>query len=183
MSTHAPVLPPRFDALDPEVLEDPYPTYARLRAAAPMCRGLAGAWVLPRYAEVASLLRDPRLGSEFPREYHQLSVGAGAAGEFLSSIILYRDPPAHTRLRALLGGAFRAQLARRLEARIATLVDGLLDPVLERGELEVIGDLALPLPVMVVCELMGLPPADHELIRPHALALGRAFAALVPPDA
>ncbi|MGP0051431.1 MAG: cytochrome P450 [Solirubrobacteraceae bacterium] len=179
----ASTLAPRFDALDPGVLQDPYPTYARLRAAAPVCRGLAGTWVVPRHAEVAALLRDRRLGSEFPPEYHALSVGPGPAGEFMGSIVLYRDPPDHTRLRSLLGTAFGASLVRGLAPRIEQLVDGLLDPALERGELEVIGDFALPLPVMVVCELMGLPPADHELVRPHALALGRAFAAVVPDAA
>lgn len=183
MPDAATVLPPRFDALDPAVVEDPYPVYARLRAAAPLCRGLAGTWVVTRHADVAALLRDRRLGSEFPAEYHQLSVGDGPAGAFMSSIILYRDPPDHTRLRQLVGQAFSAQLVRRLEAHLAELVDELLDPVLERGELEVIGDLALPLPVKVVCELMGIPAADHELIRPQAVALGRAFAAVVPSEA
>jgi cytochrome P450 len=183
MSTGAPVLAPRFDALDPDVLEDPYPTYARLRAAGPTCRGIAGTWVVVRYAEVSALLRDRRLGSEFPPEYHRMSVGDGPAGQFMSSIVLYRDPPDHTRLRALLSTAFGAQLAKRLPPRIEQLADGLLDPMLERGELDVIGDFALPLPVMVVCELMGLPQTDHELIRPQAVALGRAFAAVVPEDA
>lgn len=183
MSTRASVLPPLFDALDPEVVADPYPTYARLRAAGPICRGRAGTWVVTRHAEVAALLRDRRLGSEFPIDYHRLSVGDGATAEFMSSIILYRDPPDHARLRRLIGQAFTAQLVRGLQKRIAALVDGLLDTAAQRGGLDAIGDLALPLPVMVVCELMGIPAADHDLVRPLALGLGRAFAALVPEDA
>jgi cytochrome P450 len=181
--TDATVLPPRFDALDPGVLEDPYPTYARLRAAAALCRGGPGAWVAPRYAEVAALLRDRRLGSEFPAEYHDLSGGAGAASEFMRAIILYRDPPEHERLRRLMGHAFAGAAMRALAADVRGLVDRLLEPCAERGRFDVVADLALPLPVMVVCRLMGIPASDHTTIRPHALALGRAFAAIVPGEA
>ena len=67
----------RFDALDPAVVEDPYPTYAELRGAGPLCRGGPGQWVVPRYAEVAALLRDRRLSHEFPAEYYRFSVGDG----------------------------------------------------------------------------------------------------------
>ncbi|MGO9958927.1 MAG: cytochrome P450 [Solirubrobacteraceae bacterium] len=181
--TETSVLPPRFDALDAAVLDDPYPAYARLRAAGPLARGGAGTWVATRHADVAALLRDPRLSSGFPVEYHRMSAGDGAAATFMSSIILYRDPPAHTRLRRLIGQAFGAGAVRGLTPRVDALVDELLDPALQRGELDAIGELALPLPVMVVCELMGLPVVDHEAIRPHALALGRAFAAVVPESA
>jgi cytochrome P450 len=182
-ATRTATLLPRFDALAAHVIEDPYPTYAHLRDAGPLCRGPAGTWVATRYAEVSRLLRDRRLGSEFPIDYHRLSVGDGAAAEFMSSIILYRDPPDHERLRRLIGQAFTAGLVRGLEPRIAALVDELLDAPLQRGRIEAIGELALPLPVMVVCELMGIPRADHERIRPLALALGKAFAAVVPAQA
>jgi cytochrome P450 len=178
--TETSVLPPRFNALDAAVIADPYPVYARLRATGPLARGGAGTWVATRYADVAPLLRDSRLSSGFPIEYHRMSAGDGAAAEFMSSIILYRDPPAHTRLRRLIAQAFRGSAVRGLERQVDALVDELLDPVLERGELDAIRDLALPLPVRVVCELMGLPAVDHEAIGPQALALGRAFAAVVP---
>lgn len=177
------ILPPRFDALDPEVLEDPYPTYARLRDAAAVCRGMPGTWVVTRYAEVAALIRDRRLGSEFPIAYHQMSAGEGSASEFMSSIMLYRDQPAHTRLRQLVGQAFNSQLVRGLEQHIGKLVDDLLEPLADGVSFDVISDLAFPLPVMVVCKLMGIPPADNETIRPLALELGRAFMAMVPPHA
>jgi cytochrome P450 len=183
MSGTASVLPPRFDALDPAVVEDPYPTYARLREAGPVCRGPLGTWVVTRHADVAALLRDRRLGSEFPEAYHRMSVGDGPAGEFMRSIVLYRDPPDHERLRALMGQAFGGQLVRGLEAQIAELVDSLVEPLLERRTFDVIADLAFPLPVMVVARLMGIPAGDHDAIRPRAVELGRAFAAVVPEAA
>ncbi|MFI5834168.1 cytochrome P450 [Micromonospora sp. NPDC051300] len=173
-------MPPRFDARDPAVVADPYPTYAALRAAGPLCRMGPGSWGVTRYADVARLVRDPRLGSEFPPDYHRMSAGDGPAGSFFGSIILYRDPPEHGRLRRLMARAFTPALVRRLRPRIAAMVTELLDPAERAGRFDAVSDLAFPLPVMVVCALMGIPPADHEKIRPYALDLSKAFAAIVP---
>jgi cytochrome P450 len=183
VDARAPTLLPRFDPLAPEVLDDPYPVYARLRDAGPLCRGPLGTRTVTRHAEVAALLNDGRLGSAFPEAYHRVSAGEGAAAAFLARIILYRDPPEHTRMRRLIGSAFAPQVVRGLQPRIARLVDDLLEPLLEAGRMDVVGDLALPLPVLVVCELMGIPAVDHQEIRPKATDLGRAFAAIVPGEA
>jgi cytochrome P450 len=173
-------LPERFDALDPAVIDDPYPIYARLREAGPLCRMGPASFGVTRYADVAALMRDPRLGSEFPPEYHRMSVGDGPAAEFFHRIILYRDPPAHTRLRRLMSKAFSPGLVRGLAGHIGELVDELLAPARQTGRLDAVDDLAFPLPVLVVCELMGIPRADRSEVRPHALNLSKAFAAMVP---
>jgi cytochrome P450 len=174
------VLPPKFDALDPAVLEDPYPTYAGLRRAGPLCRGGPGQWVVTRYADVAALLHDPGLGHQFPREYHRFSAGDGAAGEFFQRILLDRDPPDHTRLRRLMAAAFSPTLVRRLGDHIGDLVDELLAPALDRHRLDAVRDLASPLPVTVVCELLGIPAADRDLVRPRASDLCKAFGTYTP---
>ncbi|MBL6279831.1 cytochrome P450 [Micromonospora fiedleri] len=176
-------LPPRFDALDPAVLEDPYPTYARLRAAGPLCRFGPGSWGVTRHADVVALQRDPRLGSEFPEAYHHLSVGAGPASHFFQRIMLYRDPPDHVRLRRLMSGAFTPAVVRRMRGYIEQTVDDLLAPALESGSCDVVRELAYPLPVLVVSTLMGIPPEAHDDVRLHAMRLGRAFSAIVPADA
>ncbi|MEU8108441.1 cytochrome P450 [Nonomuraea muscovyensis] len=173
-------LPERFDALDPAVIEDPYPTYERLRAQGPLCRMGPASFGVTRYADVAALVRDPRLGSEFPPLYHEMSAGDGPAAAFFQRIILYRDPPAHTRLRRLMSKAFSPGLVRGLREHIGDLVDELLDPAAERGWFDAVEELAFPLPVLVVCELMGIPRADRSEVRPHALNLSKAFAAMVP---
>jgi cytochrome P450 len=139
-------------------------------------------WGVTRYADVAQLTRDPRLGSEFPAGYHQMSSGDGAASGFFARIVLYRDPPDHTRLRRLLGKAFSPSLVRQMRPAIVAMVDRLLEPAAANGRLDAVTDLAFPLPVLVVCALMGIPPADHELIRPYALDLSKAFAAIVPEE-
>src|SRR5829696_5314744 len=109
---------PRFDALDPSVLEYPYPTYARLRELGPLCRFGPGAFGVTRHSDVVALQRDPRLGSEFPPQYHRMSVGDGPASAFFQRIMLYRDPPDHTRLRKLVGKAFTPAVVRRLRTHI-----------------------------------------------------------------
>jgi cytochrome P450 len=168
-------LPPRFDPLDPAVRDDPYPAYTRLRAAGALCRGGVGQWAVARYAEVAKLLADPRLASELPPEYHRAAAGDGPTARFLQRIVLHRDRPAHTHLRRLVGRALGRDLERRLPERIGRLVDELLEPAVDRGRLDFAAELALPLPVLVICELLGVPAADRHAIRARAHALARAF--------
>lgn len=174
--------PLKFDSRDPAVLTDPYPTYTRLRDAGAVCRGGAGQWVVPRYDDVARLIRDRRLSHEYPPEYHAFSIGDGPANAFFQRIMLDRDAPDHTRLRNLMAAAFSPKLVRRLHDYIAEQVDHLLGDAYDRGKFDVVGDLAFPLPVMVVCELVGIPAVDRDLVRPRAIDLAKAFALYVPPE-
>jgi cytochrome P450 len=173
-------LPPKFDPLDPAVLRDPYPTYEMLRRRGELARGGPAQWVVSRYSDIAALVNDPRLGSEVPLEYHEFSVGKGATAEFRQRIILDRDPPAHTRLRAMMAKSFSPSLMRRMQERIGQLVDSLLEPALARGAFDAVSDLAFPLPVMVLCELLGVPASDRDLVKPRAIELSKAFSLFLP---
>ncbi len=170
------LLLPRFDATGPAVRTDPYPEYARLRTAGRVCRGGPGQWVVTRYDDVANLLRDDRLGNAFPPQYHRLASGEGSAAEFLHRIVLHQDQPQHTRLRQAMAAAFTPRTVRGLRPRIATMVDDLLRPADGTGRLEAVDALAFPLPVLVICELTGIPARDRDEVRPRAFDLGRAFA-------
>jgi cytochrome P450 len=164
------------------VLDNPYPVYAALRDAGPLSRGGAGQWVVSRYDDVARLTRDRRLSHEYPPEYHEFSNGEGPANSFLQRIMLDTDAPRHTRLRRLMGEAFSPRLVRHLDQYVRDQVDALLAPAADRGSFDVVGELAFPLPVMVVCELIGIPPVDRDAVRPRAVDLAKAFALYVPPD-
>lgn len=179
MGAAAHVLSPKFDASDPSVQANPYPTYARLREAARLCRGGPGQWVVTRYADVAALLGDRRLRNYFPAEYHRLSAGDGPAREFLERIILHQDGTKHKSLRKVLGRHFDSAALRILRGRIIKLVNDLLTTASDSGLLEAVADLALPLPALVMFEIMGIPPDDREEIRPRVLNLGKAFASNV----
>jgi cytochrome P450 len=174
------ILLPKYDPMDPVLLENPYPTYAKLREVGPLCRGGPGQWVVTRYADVVMLLRDSRLGHQFPDTYSQFSFGDSPAKSFFKRIILNHDAPAHTRLRQLMSPAFSPSLVHSLNAHIGHLVDNILNPILDRGHFDAVLDLAFPLPVMVVCELIGIPVTERDEVRPRATDLCKAFGAQVP---
>jgi cytochrome P450 len=169
---------PRMRALDLASATDPYPTYAELRGAGPVSRGELGQWLVTGHREAAALLRDPRLGSAFPREFVRRTLGAGPAASFPERIVLTRDPPDHTRLRRFLGRAFGTPAIRSLRASVESLVDELLTPAHEAGRFDVVADLAVPLPVTVVCRLIGIPDSDRAEVLPQVIALAKVFDAV-----
>jgi len=176
MTSPASTLPPRFDPLDPDVVADPYPSYARLRASGPVCRAGLGSWLVVRYDDVAALLNDARLGNRRDGEDGSTPLfGAGPAGSLSQRIIAGREGADHLALRRILATSLRANRERGWRPRIAEMVDDLLAPALDGAPFDVVADLAFPLQALVVCDLLGLPPADRDLIWPTAVRLGRAF--------
>lgn len=145
--------------LDPAFRDDPYPALARLRLHDPVNETPIGMFRLTRYDDVVRMLKEVPSGVRMADGtiFGEVPVDGGP-----SEFVLRLDPPAHTRLRKLLTHAFRPRSVDRLRARVETLVDDLLDRVEEKGELEVIADLALPVPSTVICEMMGVPVADRD---------------------
>ncbi|MBB6347811.1 cytochrome P450 [Nonomuraea muscovyensis] len=174
---------PKFDALDPEVLDDPYPTYARLRAEGPLCRVSPASFGVTRLEHVAPLLRDRRLGNDFPEDNPAFAVAEGAAGRVFRRILPTQDVEEHSRLHRLMVAAFSPRTARGHTDRIRAVVDECLAPALDTGRLDVPGELAFPVAVTVVCELMGLPADARGEIWARAGALAKAFTPFLPePD-
>ena len=170
------------DGMELIAMDDPYPAYAELRRQGPVIRSTAATWYVPRYADVARLLRDRRLGADFPVEYHTFSLGSGPAAEFRRRIILYRDPPDHTRLRRLMGSAFTPTSVPGLRAKVEAVVDDVLDRALEHGHLDVVGELGYDVPLAIACELIGIPTGDRQEVRRRAVDLGRSFGVFVSQD-
>jgi cytochrome P450 len=175
-------LSPKFDALDPGLAHNPYEVYARLRKAARVCRGGPGEFVITRHADVAALLDDGRLQSEFPDEYYRLSAGGGPAAGFLERIMLHRHGPRHRAIRRVLGPYFDAPALGRLRERITRLVDALLNEAADRESVDVVQQVAIPLTSTVMFEIMGVPVSETEQMRSHVLQLGRAFASSISPE-
>ena len=156
---------------DPAVLADPYPTYHRLRAEAPVLRdGATGDWIVTGYAAAVAALGDARLSSDRTAAY--LAAFPAETRERLqpfarlrTDMMLFVDPPKHTRLRGLVNRAFTPRVVEGLRPRIAALVAELLAPARERGGLDVIADLAEPMPGVVIAELLGVPPADRAAFK------------------
>lgn len=163
----------------PDMVADPYPVYARLRAEDPVhWHEPFHAWLLTRYDDVVAALHDPRLSSERTARMQELS-GRDDLQEFfdfLSKRMLYADPPRHTRLRGLVSKAFSPHAVEALRPHIQKLIDGFLDRVQGQGGMDIVADLAYPLPGTVILELLGVPPADLPQLKAWSDEFIRYFA-------
>jgi cytochrome P450 len=188
---------PQADALlaqilfGPDARADPYPLYHELRERSPVHRSALGPLVLSRYDDCLQALRNARLG----RATEELATGSpqaaleqmrGLRAETMSELrrrsqdsMLFVNPPQHTRLRRLVSRAFTPRRVDALEPSIARILDPLLDAIEEVEEVDVMEVLALPLPITVIGELLGVPPADRPAFQP----LVRAGVAALDPTA
>jgi cytochrome P450 len=159
-------------------LDDPYALYARLRAEDPIHRTRDGLWVLTRCADITAVLRDPRFGREGFERYF------GASGDSAGSrqSMLFRDPPHHTRLRDAVSQAFTPRAVEALRPRIQAHVDTLLDRVASAGPMDVVADLAEPLPRTVIGELLGIPEASQLACAAWSSTIARSLDALPIPE-
>ncbi|XVV15841.1 cytochrome P450 family protein [Actinoplanes sp. CA-131856] len=149
----------QLDLTDPAFHADPHPFYARLRSEDPVHRvrlpGGADAWLVTRYEDAKHALSDPRLSKQYP------AIGLPA----VSRHMLAADPPDHTRLRRLVSAAFTARRVEALRPRIEEITAGLLDDLAGRDAVDLIDAFAFPLPIQVICELLGVPAGDRDAFR------------------
>jgi cytochrome P450 len=169
-------------ANSPEFRDDPYVFYRTLRESTPRLRTDFGLWFLTTHADASAVLRDPRNSSDERHAilYEQFLEQAHAEGRESTvdtfQTMLFMDPPDHTRLRGLVQTAFTPRMVEQIRPRAQQLVDELIDAVVERGnEMDVIDDVAYPLPVTIICELLGVPVADHERFADWSRTLSRAI--------
>ncbi len=168
--------------LDPANRADPYPLYAQFRDRGPAMLPGANLMVFSRFVDCDEVLRHPSSSVDrFKSAVAQRMLAEGAIERSpVPPMFLFLDPPDHTRLRKLVNKAFVPKVVNELAPHIADLVDEMLDGVAERGRFEVIDDLAHPLPVTVICRLLGVPLEDQaEFSRASALlaeALDPVFA-------
>jgi cytochrome P450 len=169
-------------SLDRAFVSDPWSVYQRLRDAGPVQRavlaGGAQVWLVAGHEQARALLADDRLSTDYFGVRALLPGGAGPYESTLSAHMLNTDPPAHTRLRALVDQAFTARTVARLQPRIEQVADELLDRLPSDGPADLIEDYAFPLPATVICELLGVPAADRNDFRRWS----KAIVSSVPPD-
>ncbi len=148
-----------------EVRRDPHPLYHRLRATDPMAYNAdVDEFILTRWADCEAVLRDARWSSA-PEHRGERLRGGPQVQEFVESgvrTLLFLDPPDHTRLRRLVSKAFTPRRIEQLRAHVQDITDELLRDVRPGAPFDVISTLAYPLPVIVICELMGVPVEDRH---------------------
>jgi cytochrome P450 len=164
----------RYDPWSPDFVADPYPTYDGLRRERPVFFDEpTGQWVVTRHEDVNALLRDRRLGRSYLHVASHEDFGRPAEPEFLAPFwnliragMLDVEPPDHTRLRRLVSKAFTPRMVEGLRARIRALAQELARGLAERGGGDLLAEVAEPLPVTVIAEMLGIPESDRPLLRP-----------------
>ncbi len=177
MPDHAavPTLADRFfrEAMSPAFREDPYAYYDRFRGVAPLLRVADTIWFAMGHADVSALLRHPRLSSD---ESHSTAEKAKGAPKPRSQSMLFMDPPDHTRLRGLVARAFTPRRIEALRSTTEAIAAELIDGLKARGrEADLIEAFAYPLPVRVICALLGVPPADEAKFTEWSRAIARGL--------
>ncbi|OLT26338.1 cytochrome [Actinomadura sp. CNU-125] len=165
-----------FDPFDPAYRADPYPYYRRLRDRSPVHRTPLGHWLLTRHEDCTAVLRHPGFGHGTGQVLDQNTFRRPVRGRARPFILL--DPPEHTRLRSLVNKAFTPRRVARLEPRVREIVDGMLDDLIDAGEVDFIDAFAYRLPVSVISEMLGVPAADRDAVRELSTLVARG----VDPD-
>ncbi|MEW2159189.1 cytochrome P450 [Streptomyces sp. NPDC007189] len=168
-----------FDPWDPAFVADPYPAYAELRA-----RGRVlyfeptKQWLVPHHADVSALLRDRRLGRTYLHRFSHEEFGRTAPPpehEPFHTLndhgMLDLEPPDHTRIRRLVSKAFTPRTVERLRPYVHALADELVAALVRKGGGDLLSEVAEPLPVAVIAEMLGIPEADRALLRPWSAAI------------
>lgn len=183
-ATASPMISPvDFNPLLPEFRLDPYPTYQRLRTEDPVHHSpLANAWVLSRYADVVGVLRDARFGRADAEEFWRERIGLGPAHTIISKWMLFRDPPDHTRLRTLVNKAFTPRAIENMRPRIQEIVEELIADMQKDGVGDVMTSVAYPLPVLVICEMLGVPAQDRDIFKAWSGDLARILDPILTPE-
>jgi len=150
----------------PGFVDDPYPTYAALRAHDPVHQLAPGSVLLTRYDDVLAVYRSPHASSD-KREAFAQPLGRGTPiYEHHTSSLVFNDPPLHTRVRRLLMGALNQRAIARMEAGVVSLVDRLLDELADQPAPDLIEHFAAQIPVEVIGNLLAVPRDEREPLRP-----------------
>src|SRR5437868_1197897 len=157
-----------YQLLDPEVLANPYPLYRHLREEAPVYWDpYLHAWVVTRYDDVITgLHRSSANRAPTPEQFAAMGMGElGPIAQMMTKQMLFMDAPAHTRLRSLASMAFTPARVEALRNHIREILDEIITPLLRTGRMDVVNDLAAPLPAIVTAEMLGVPTSDCDRLK------------------
>lgn len=168
----------RYDLFGPAFKQDPFPTFACMRQQDPIYAHVSPAgvttWYITRYEDVLAVLKD---NDHFVKDVRRTRPSPAAADaqpglqQRINQNMLFSDPPDHTRLRALVNQAFTPRRVEQMAGRVQAITDALLDAAARRGQMELIADLALPMPVQVIGEMLGIPSADQAVVADWSQAI------------
>lgn len=176
-----------FDSYAPEFIDDPYPTFARLRAGSPIFSDERwGLTFFTRHADIHAILRDRRFGRDVRHAVDPVDIDQEAFDRiypqrypawtnYIRESFIDFEPPDHTRLRRLVQSAFTKRASETYRPRLAETAERLLDEALEAGAMEAIDGYATPIPLAMIAELMGVPAEDQDLLVDWSHAIVRLY--------
>jgi cytochrome P450 len=170
-----------INRLDRGYFENPYPVYHALRRFDPVHRNPDGTWFVSRYDDALVCYRDRRMSSDKKIEFRP-RMGDGPLYLHHTTSLVFNDPPLHTRVRKLLAAAFTPRAIAAMEPRIDALVDRLLDEAADKRRIDLIADFASPLPLEVVCTMLGVPPEEREPLRAWATTILSGLEPMLSPQ-
>jgi cytochrome P450 len=181
---------PAFDPSDPAFLQDPYPVLTRLRESAAVFYDERRArWFVTRHEDVRACLRDKRLGRNFRHVMTESEAGAAPLDPRWQSFwqterwsLLWLEPPDHTRIRKLVASAFTPRSVEALREPARALAQELLEPLAERGEMELLYDYAQPYSISVICRMLGVPLDRHRDLLDWSHRMVKMYEFDVPDD-
>ncbi len=183
-----PEMPLEFNPLQQNFRQNPYPTYRQFREADPVhWSAMFGFWVCTRYDDIVAILRHSKASAN-PRDwerfddYVEVLGGTGPAYDMQSRWMLLKNPPDHTRLRKLVAKAFTPRVVEDMRPHIQAIVHDLLNAVHVKRRFDIIQDVAFPLPVIVIAELIGVPAQDREYFKGWTAALARSLDPIITPE-
>jgi unspecific monooxygenase len=176
-----------FEAYDPDFIDDPYPTYARLRQEAPVF--FDPTWDLTffaRHGDVSGILKDRRFGRDVRSAVPQVEIDQEVYGrvypphlpnwtKYIRGSFIDLEPPRHTRIRRLVQSAFGKRASETYRPRMQETADRMIDQALQRGSMEAIAEFATPVPLAMIAELLGIPTADQPQLVTWSHAIVRVF--------
>ncbi|HEX7440992.1 MAG TPA: cytochrome P450 [Caldimonas sp.] len=184
MTAFDPALAAAFDLrrLGDSFYDDPFSTYRALREHAAVKRMPDGSVFLSRYADVLAVYKDPKTYSSDKHEEFAPKYGDSLLYEHHTTSLVFNDPPLHTRVRRLIGGALTPRHIAAMEERLVDLVDGLLDRIATAREVDLIGAFASAIPIEIIGNLLGVPSAGRAPLRGWSLAILGALEPVLSPQ-
>ncbi|MCA2808067.1 cytochrome P450, partial [Microcystis sp. M095S1] len=161
-----------FNPFDPEFHANPYPLFARLRQEDPIHKSIFGTWIITRYADAETILKDKRFQVDnLPmrvrlKSSHLKENNLDVLTQTIDKWLFFLEPPDHARLKSVLNPTFSQSSVEAMRPEIQSIVDDLLDRLAPKGEMEIIADFATPFPALAITKILGLPIEDYQqLIR------------------
>jgi cytochrome P450 len=167
--------------LPPEFFADPYPTYRALRERAPVKQMPDGSWLLTRYDDIVPVYRDAKTFSSDKRKEFGPKYGPSPLLDHHTTSLVFNDPPLHTRVRRAILGALSQRHIAAMEPGLADLVDGLLDDMARKREVDLVDDFAASIPIEIIGNLLGVPRAERAPLRGWSLAILGALEPVLTP--